>query len=291
MSYILITDSTSDLGYEYMEKNNVPFLPLCYIVDDKEYLDDMGKTVNVHDFYENMRNQASLPVTAQINTEQYKEFFTPFLLEGKDIIYICFSSGLSGSYDNACFAREELLEQHPECKIEVIDSRAACMGEGLLVWDAVEHRDKGANFETLVERIRNRVPKTIHWFTVDDLNHLYRGGRVSKSAAFIGSVLNIKPVLHVDEAGHLIPVEKVRGRGKALKRLAEKVQENIVDSENQTILISHGDAYEDALVVQREVEKLVKVKGFYFSNIGPVIGAHSGPGTVAIFFFGNSKKI
>ncbi|MEE0775783.1 MAG: DegV family protein, partial [Bacillota bacterium] len=176
-------------------------------------------------------------------------------------------------------------------RVVVIDSLAASMGEGLLLWDAVEQRDNGAGFEELAAHIQNRVQQTNHWFTVDDLNHLYRGGRVSKTSAVLGTVLNIKPVLNVDEEGHLIPREKVRGRKKALLNLAEKVEKYIQNSEEQTILISHGDALEDAQFLAEEIARRIKVKGFYFSEIGPVIGAHSGPGTIAVFFFGESRAL
>lgn len=291
MNYVLISDSTTDLGYEYMEKNNVPFLSLTYTIGEEDHSDDMTRDTDIHQFYENMRNGAAIPVTAQINAEQYKAFFTPYLQEGKDVIYLCFSSGLSGSYFSALNAQEELRETFPERKIEIIDSKAASMGEGLLLWDAVEHRDEGMGFQELADHIKAQVPKTNHWFTVDDLNHLYRGGRVSKTSAVLGTVLNIKPVLHVDDEGHLIPVEKARGRKKALITLAEKLEKYIVNSQEQTILISHGDCEEDAKIVAEEVAKRVQVKGFYFSNIGPVIGAHSGPGTVAMFFFGKSKEL
>ncbi|MEG2658993.1 MAG: DegV family protein [Clostridiales bacterium] len=291
MEYVLITDSTVDLGYEYMEKNNVPFLTLCYIVGEKEYLDDMEKTTDIHKFYENMREGKEMAVTTQINTEEYKEYFKKYLNEGKDIIYLCFSSGLSGSFNSALNAEKELKQQYPHRKIAIIDSLAASMGQGLIIRDAVEKRDSGADFEELLNHIKTKIPQTNHWFTVDDLNHLYRGGRVSKTAAVLGTVLNIKPILNVDDEGHLIPREKVRGRKKALLGLVDKVKKYIVNSENQTILISHGDIVEDAVFVGNEIEKRMKIKGLYYSNIGPVIGAHSGPGTVAVFFFGKSKEI
>ncbi|MEG0875045.1 MAG: DegV family protein [Clostridiales bacterium] len=291
MEYVLITDSTVDLGYEYMEKNNVPFLTLCYIVGEKEYLYDMEKTTDIHKFYENMREGKEMAVTTQINTEEYKEYFKKYLNEGKDIIYLCFSSGLSGSFNSALNAEKELKQQYPHRKIAIIDSLAASMGQGLIIRDAVEKRDSGADFEELLNHIKTKIPQTNHWFTVDDLNHLYRGGRVSKTAAVLGTVLNIKPILNVDDEGHLIPREKVRGRKKALLGLVDKVKKYIVNSENQTILISHGDIVEDAVFVGNEIEKRMKIKGLYYSNIGPVIGAHSGPGTVAVFFFGKSKEI
>ncbi|MEG1496586.1 MAG: DegV family protein [Clostridiales bacterium] len=291
MEYVLITDSTVDLGYEYMEKNNVPFLTLCYIVGEKEYLYDMEKTTDIHKFYENMREGKEMAVTTQINTEEYKEYFKKYLNEGKDIIYLCFSSGLSGSFNSALNAEKELKQQYPHRKIAIIDSLAASMGQGLIIRDAVEKRDSGADFEELLNHIKTKIPQTNHWFTVDDLNHLYRGGRVSKTAAVLGTVLNIKPILNVDDEGHLIPREKVRGRKKALLGLVDKVKKYIVNSENQTILISHGDIVDDAVFVGNEIEKRMKIKGLYYSNIGPVIGAHSGPGTVAVFFFGKSKEI
>lgn len=291
MTYVLIGDSTTDLGYRYMRKHQVAFLPFNYTIKDQEFFDDMGENTDISLFYRNMKQGAAIPITAQVNVVQYKEFFQPYLQDEKDVIYLCFSSGLSGSFNSAQIAARELEAEFPDRKIAVIDSLAASMGEGLLLWDAVEQRDQGADFETLVEHITKRVQQTNHWFTVDDLNHLYRGGRVSKTSAVLGTVLNIKPILNVDEEGHLIPREKVRGRKKALIHLAEKVEQYIVNSEKQTILISHGDALEDAQLLAEEIARRIKVKGFYFSQIGPVIGAHSGPGTIAVFFFGESRKL
>ena len=291
MTYVLIGDSTTDLGYRYMRKHQVAFLPFNCTIKDQEFFDDMGENTDISLFYRNMKQGAAIPITAQVNVVQYKEFFQPYLQDEKDVIYLCFSSGLSGSFNSAQIAARELEAEFPDRKIAVIDSLAASMGEGLLLWDAVEQRDQGADFETLVEHITKRVQQTNHWFTVDDLNHLYRGGRVSKTSAVLGTVLNIKPILNVDEEGHLIPREKVRGRKKALIHLAEKVKQYIVNSEEQTILISHGDALEDAQLLAEEIARRIKVKGFYFSQIGPVIGAHSGPGTIAVFFFGESRKL
>lgn len=291
MTYVLIGDSTTDLGYRYMRKHQVAFLPFNYTIKDQEFFDDMGENTDISLFYRNMKQGAAIPITAQVNVVQYKEFFQPYLQDEKDVIYLCFSSGLSGSFNSAQIAARELEAEFPDRKIAVIDSLAGSMGEGLLLWDAVEQRDQGADFETLVEHITKRVQQTNHWFTVDDLNHLYRGGRVSKTSAVLGTVLNIKPILNVDEEGHLIPREKVRGRKKALIHLAEKVKQYIVNSEEQTILISHGDALEDAQLLAEEIARRIKVKGFYFSQIGPVIGAHSGPGTIAVFFFGESRKL
>jgi DegV family protein with EDD domain len=186
-------------------------------------------------------------------------------------------------------ARDMLLEEFPDADLTIIDSKSASMGEGLLAWNAIRMLDEGASKDELVQWIERNKLKVAHWFTVDDLNHLKRGGRVSVAAAFIGTMLDIKPILHVDDEGRLIPVSKVKGRKKSIRALFERLQETIVNPEDQVIFISHGDSPADAQYLADLIKSGYSVKDVIISNIGPVIGAHSGPGTIALFFFADKR--
>ena len=232
-----------------------------------------------------------MPTTSQINPEEAKEKLTEFLQIQKQIIHIAFSGGLSGTYNSVRLAAEELMEENPDCRITVIDSLAASMGEGLLVHKALEKQAEGLSYDEMVAWLEENKLHVCHYFTVDDLFHLYRGGRVSKTAAVLGTLVNIKPVLHVDNEGHLIPLSKVRGRRKSLNALVDNMEKQIGSfrSQNDIIFISHGDCYEDALYVKEQVQKRFGIDRFLINPVGPTIGAHSGPGTVALFFMGDAR--
>lgn len=211
------------------------------------------------------------------------------LAEGEDVLYIAFSSGLSGTCQSAFIAKQQLEEQFPGRRVEVFDSLAASMGEGLLVYLAAQQQKAGLTLDQLLAWLKENVLHLCHWFTVDDLNHLKRGGRVSAATALVGTMLGIKPVLHVDDEGHLIPVSKVRGRKQSLDELVRKMAETVLDPAGQTVFISHGDCLADAQYVEKRIRETLGVKKFYINFIGPVIGAHSGPGTVALFFLGQHR--
>jgi DegV family protein with EDD domain len=200
-----------------------------------------------------------------------------------------FSSALSGSYNSACIAKNMILEEYKDADITVIDSKCASLGEGLLVFYAIEMLKNSASKDEIITFIENNKLKINHWFTVDDLNHLKRGGRVSATAAAIGTLLNIKPILHVDDEGRLIPVTKEKGRKKSIKALAEELDKNIINPEEQIIFISHGDCIEDVELLKKLILEKHKVKDIIVNSIGPIIGAHSGPGTVALFFMGEKR--
>ena len=241
-------------------------------------------------FYDAMRNGA-MPTTSQINIEEAKEIFFSILETGKDILHIAFSSGLSGSYNSASLAAQEMRELFPENKIIVVDSLCASLGEGLLVDKAVEMWESGKSLEETAEWLEGHKQNLCHMFTVDDLNHLYRGGRVSKAAAVVGTVINLKPLLHVDGEGRLIHLRNTRGRKKSLHCLVDLMEERIGswrDTE-QKIFISHGDCEEDAKYVQTLVQERFGYRHFLINPVGPTIGAHSGPGTVALFFMGEYR--
>lgn len=232
-----------------------------------------------------------MPTTSQVNPEQYKEYFIDFLKENNQLLYLSFSSGLSGSCSNAMLAAQEIMEERGDCRIMVIDSKCASMGEGLFVHKAVQKRDQGSSLEETAQYLQDLVPHLTHVFTVDDLNHLYRGGRVSKTVAIVGTIAGIKPILHVDDEGHLIPLTKTRGRKKSLNALVDYMEEKTKGclSKNDIVFISHGDALKDAEYVKNEIEKRFGIHKFLINHIGPTIGAHSGPGTIALFFEGNSR--
>ncbi|MGI5893013.1 MAG: DegV family protein [Candidatus Merdivicinus sp.] len=287
--YRIVTDSTSDLAVSVLEKMDVTVIPMEFHLegvsyhnypDEREY--DMKK------FYAQLKSGKS-STTSQINQQNFLEIFEPILQDGKDILYLAFSSGLSGTYHSSCLAAEELRAKYPEAKILCVDTLAASAGEGLFVYTAFCKKQEGYTIEELEKwALENRL-HLCHWFTVDDLHHLKRGGRVSPTAAVIGTALGIKPVLHVDNEGHLIPMEKVRGRRRSLDSLVEHMVKTCDPKEGQTIFISHGDALEDAQYVGDQIRSKMKVKNIVYSTIGPVIGSHSGPGTIALFFFGTER--
>lgn len=288
MQPIIVTDSCSDLPREYVKKRNLPVLSFVFNLMGQERMDDLGQTLSSSDFYNAVRG-GEMPTTSQVNIQTYIDFFREHIKKDKTLIYMCFSSGLSGSYNNALLAKQTLLEEFPNAIITIIDTRCASMGQGLLVHYALDLRDKGFGHDEIVEWIENNKLRLAHWFTVDDLEHLKRGGRISGTAAFIGSVLNIKPVLHVDNEGKLIPITKVKGRKKSIKTLLEKMQETAINPAEQTVFISHGDSLEDAKYLAQMIQEHIGVKDIIINSIGPVIGAHSGPGTIALFFIATHR--
>ena len=239
-------------------------------------------------FYNKLRGGA-VSTTTQINSEEFLQVFTPLLEAGEDVLYIAFSSGLSGTCQSAFLAREELKKRFPERRLEVFDSLCASMGEGLLVYHAAKLCQEGKSLDEVLAWLKENVLRLCHWFTVDDLNHLKRGGRVSTATAVVGTILGIKPVLHVDNEGHLIPVSKVRGRKQSLDALVKRMEETVEDPANQMVFISHGDCLEDAQYVEQQIREKLGVQQVIIGYIGPVIGAHSGPGTVALFFLGRER--
>ncbi len=284
----IITNTTADLPADYIRENNLGLMVFNYTIKGETY--SKGHELDWKEFYSMMRD-GNMPTTSQVNPEECRLYFENYLKECRQLLYICFSSGLSGTYNNACLAADMVMEEHPDCKITVIDSRCASMGEGLLVHKAVMLQKAGKSMDETADWVEEHIPHLVHIFTVDDLNHLYRGGRVSRTAAVVGSVVGIKPILHVDGEGHLIPIQKVRGRKKSLHALVDYMAEKMgrYRDENDIIFISHGDALEDAEAVRDEVKERFGIDSFLINHIGPTIGAHSGPGTIALFFMGESR--
>lgn len=290
-TFKIVTDSTADLPKEYLEENSIACLNLCYIMDGVTYGGATGKEMDVKEFYDSMRG-GKMPTTSQVNPDEAKKHFESILAEGyKEILYLAFSSGLSGTYNSGRIAAEEIMEERPDVKIIAIDSLCASLGEGMFVYRAVEMRKQGKSLEETAAWMKEHVQNFVHVFTVDDLNHLHRGGRVSKATAIIGTLVGIKPILHVDSEGHLTAIDKVRGRKKSLLKLVDLMDEKMgsYKDSNDIIMISHGDALEDAQFVADEIKKRFGVESFMINPVGPTIGAHAGPGVVALFFMGEER--
>ncbi|MFV0344149.1 MAG: DegV family protein [Anaerocolumna sp.] len=287
--YVIITESTSDITKELVEELGVIVIPMEFEMNQKSYIHyPDAREMGIHEFYEGLK-AGNKSVTSLVNTQIFLNYFEPILKEGKDILYIGFSSGLSGTYNSAVIAREELIEKYPDGNISCIDTKAASAGEGLLVYTAAVKKKEGLTFEEVDTWLRENILHLCHWFTVDDLFHLKRGGRVSALSAGIGTALNIKPVLHVDDEGHLIPMEKVRGRKKSLLALLKHMVETCTNPNEQVIFIGHGDALEEANFLAEQIKEKLQVKDVKIMPIGPVVGSHSGPGTIAIFFYGTNR--
>lgn len=288
MNPVILTDSSSDLPRSYIDENSIPFISLICNFKGQEIADDFGKSTPYKEFYDAVRS-GEMPSTSQVNVQTYLDIFRNHAQSGIPLIYIGFSSGLSGSLQSAVIAKNTLLEEYPQADITVIDTKCASLGQGLLVYYAYEMLHKGASKEEIVNWVEDNKLRMNHWFTVDSLEHLHRGGRISGVSATVGSILNIKPVLKVNDEGKLQPVTKIQGRKKSLRLLADMFCEKIVDPENQVIAISHGDCLEDAKILEEILRKKHYFKDIIINHIGPVIGAHAGPGTVALFFLGKTR--
>ncbi len=286
--YVITTDNNSDLPEKYFAEHGVGCMYLSYTMDGKNYTH--GNFLPEHEFYEAMR-KGSMPTTAQVNPDDAKALLEPYLKDGKDILHIAFSSGLSGTYNSSRIAAEELMEEYPERKIIVIDSLSASLGQGLLVYLAQQKKEQGDDMETVAKWAEENKLHMIHLFTVNDLNHLYRGGRVSRTTAVVGSMLNIKPILHVDNDGKLTAIGKVRGRKKSLQELVKLMDEKIGSYHDScdTIFISHGDCEDEADYVAEKIKEKYQIKTVIINQVGATIGAHSGPGTMALFFVGDER--
>ena len=287
MPYKIVTDSNADLVPGYAADHDILEMELTYTLAGKTYRCN-DPTLSRPDFYSRMR-AGEMPLTAQINLEEAKELLTPYLAQGRDLLCIMFSSALSGTYNSTRLAAEELRTRFPERKILVLDSLAASAGQGMLVARAVENQERGLSLEENAAAIREDIPHLAHLFTVDDLNHLRRGGRVSATAAIMGTMLGIKPLLHVDDQGRLIPTGKVRGRRQSLLRLVDGMAEQMDPQHCDRFALSHGDCLEDAQFVADQVKKRFGIRNYTISYVGPTIGAHSGPGTVALFFYAKRR--
>lgn len=291
--YVISCCSTVDLSAEYLQKRNIEYVCFHFEVDGKTYPDDLGQSIPFKDFYQMMRDGA-MTRTSQVGVGEYEEYFEKFLKEGKDILHLSLSTGISGTYNSACLAAQDLREKYPDRKIYVVDSLAASAGFGLFMDKLADLRDEGKDIDTLHVWAENHKLNCIHWFFTSDLTYLVRGGRVSKTSGFVGQLLNICPLLNVDYKGRLIAREKIRTKKKVIRRIVEKMEE---DAENGLdysgkCFISNSDCYEDARAVADLIEaRFPKLDGkVMISEIGTTIGSHTGPGTVALFFWGKKRE-
>lgn len=288
-NYRIITDSSCDLTQEMADALELTVAPLSVNYKGKEhpnYLD--GRSLDTKEFYNGLRN-GELTSTTAANPTLWADFIRPCLEAGEDALVLAFSSGLSTTCNAARMAAEELLEEFPERKIYVVDTLCASMGQGLLCWHTAKQKQQGATLEEARDFAENNKSNLAHWFTVDDLHFLKRGGRINAATAVVGSLLQIKPVLHVDDEGHLISVSKARGRKASIQALAAKVGEDAFEPAKQTMFISHGDCLEDAEYLAALLKEQYGVPEVFINYVGPVIGSHSGPGTLALFFLGSKR--
>ena len=285
--FVLFTDSACDIAPAILKDWNVECISLSLLFDgeDKEI---SNYDITATDFYKRMRD-GDTAKTSAINVEGFKTAFEPTLKSGKDVLYLGFSSGLSTTVNSARIAADELKEDYPAASVTVVDTLCASAGQGLLVYLAVKQRDEGKTLAEIAEYAEKTKVGMCHWFTVDDLVYLKRGGRISPTVAFVGGVLGIKPVLHMDDEGHLISMSKARGRKNALKAIVDRFNELAVDKQNGTVFISHGDCIDDANELAGMLKDAFGVTVSIIADIGPVIGAHSGPGTLALFFVGKER--
>ncbi len=288
--YVISTETTCDMPKEYYFQNGICCLGLTYTVNGKEYNSASDDGISSGDFYKMLREGAESK-TAQVSPDAATIVFEELVKEGYDIFHLSFSSALSGTYQSCKIAADDVMERYPDAKIIVVDSLAASMGQGLMLNYAVTLKNEGKTIDEVAEIIEKEKLNFCHNFTVDDLHFLSRGGRISKMTAIMGTALGIKPLLHVDDEGRLINVGKVRGRKQSLNWLVDKMAERIGNKKNDVIYIVHADATGDAEYVSDLVNKRFGIKNILISDIGPVIGSHAGPGTVALFFVGDTRKI
>lgn len=289
MAYRIVTDSASNLREEMIDEFGLEVLPLTFMVDGVEYRSYLkGEKTDLKQFYTMMR-EGKVVTTSLPSMQETETTLRAILDAGDDILYLGFSSALSGTYEATELLITGLAAEYPERTLRAEETFAASGGQGLLVYLACKKKAAGATLDEVADFVRETRDHLCHWFTVDDLMFLFRGGRVSRTSAWAGTMLNIKPVLHVDDTGALIPMEKVRGRKKSIKALVDHMEKTAIDPASQTVFITHGDCIEDAELLMKEITERLGVTDFVLNYVDPVIGAHSGPGTLALFFVGTEK--
>lgn len=288
-NFIILTDSSADLSADMVQELGIQVLPLRFILQEHTYANHPdNRDMDPHAFYDMLRG-GQVATTAAVNVADYTEVLEPLLQAGRDVLILAFSSGLSTTYNSSRIAVDELKEKYPERKLYTVDTLCASLGQGLLVYLAVQEQKKGRSIEQVRDWAEENKLHLCHQFTVDDLHFLKRGGRISATTAVVGSMLQIKPVLHVDNEGHLINIGKARGRQASLKALVDKMEQTAIDPAAQTVFISHGDCLQDAQTVAQMVKDRLGVQDVRINYVGPVIGAHSGPGTLALFYLGSER--
>lgn len=287
--YRIVTDSAGDLSEELVKELGVEVLPLSFTIEDTTYEDHPDRRdMPIETFYALLR-QGKMATTAAVNVAQYTELLETMLQAGEDVLVLAFSSGLSATYNAAAIAVKELQEKYPQRKLIAVDTLCASLGEGLLVWHAARMKQAGKDIEEVRDWVEESKLHVRHWVAVDDLSHLKRGGRISATTAFVGGMLSIKPIIHVDREGRLINVGKTRGRASSLNYLVQEIEKQVVNPQEQVVFISHSDCAQDAKTVGDEIKARLGVKEVFYNHMGPVIGAHTGPGTVGLFFLGTER--
>ena len=288
MGYVIVTDSVLDIEESYLLQNNICTVPLSFTLEGCDTVeDDFGRTVPFSSFYQQLRDGKNV-TTSQATVGAFASVFEGILQSRRDVVYIGFSSALSGNFQSGCMARDELKDRYPN-RVYCVDTFAASGGQTLIVREAVKRKKEGMTAEQLVEWVEEFRTHVVHWFTVDDLMYLHRGGRVSKSSAVVGSLVGIKPILYVSDDGRLIPDKKVRGRRRSLETLCRQLNAHIREAGQYPVTISHGDCLEDAEYLRDYILKHSQVQEVELHMLDTVIGAHAGPGTVALFFYGDKR--
>ena len=284
--YVITVNSTVDLPKEWLEERHVPVVPLKYTIDGETYTDMEG--LSAKEFFAKLR-EGKMSVTSQVNPEEAAELLEPYVKDGKDVLHLGFSSGLSGTLNSMRIAGQMLEEKYPEAKVIVIDTLCACLGEGLLLYKALQQKAMGKTIDETAQWVEENKLHICHNVTVDDLNHLHRGGRVSKTTAVLGTLVQIKPIIHMDDNGKLQVIGKERGRKKSLNKIVDMAVEQSKGWDNDIIMITHGDCIEDAEYVAKLVREKMGIDNILINNIGTVIGSHTGPGVVSVFCMGNKR--
>lgn len=286
--YQLFCDSNSEIPFWFAQENGLEVVRMPYVLDDEEYFYDLGEHTDFKHFFQRER-EGSMPTTAALNVENYLEIYEPTLKAGKDILMISFSTALSGTHESLEKARLQLLEKYPSRSFKVVNTLGISMGAGLIVYYATKMWKDGASEDEIIKWVEENRQHVHHWFTVNDLNHLKRGGRLSGAAAFMGTMLDIKPIITVNSEGKLIVAEKAKGRRKSLKAMAEKYREYVEKPEEQLVVVLHADAEEDGRYLESLIKEICEPKEIWFNYVGPVIGTHCGPGTIGLLFMGKER--
>ena len=286
--YTIVTDSSCDLPAPLLEKMGIRVVPLAVNLDGKTYFNyPDGRAIGFEEYYAQLRS-GKQATTSAVNMAMFRTVMEAELIAGHDVLYLGFSSGLSGTFNAGAMAARELQEEYPEFELIAVDTLCACMGQGLLVYLAALEKAGGKSMHEVRDFVEAQKLHICHWYTVDDLQHLKRGGRIGGTTARLGTMLNIKPVMNMDNEGKLAAVSKARGRAAALRALVDKMGEQAIEPEKQTVFIAHADCYDDAHKVAEMIHERFGSKSL-INFIGPVIGAHAGPGTVALFFVGKER--
>ena len=287
--YVLFTDATADLPCDVIETMDIQVIPMDFEMGGTNYTHyPDGRNLSTKDFFARIQ-KGEMATTSQINVTRYFDFFTPYLEQGKDILYLSFSSGLSGTYQASILATNELAEQYPERTIKSVDTLSASGGQALLVYAAALKKKDGMSLDELAQWVEDNRLHLCNWFTVDDLHHLKRGGRISAISATFGTALNIKPLLHVDNEGKLAVVSKIRGKKRCVEKLLEQMELGVIDPVKDPVMITHSNSKDEALLLSQKIKEKYQTETILISDLGPIIGAHTGNGTLILTFFGKER--